>query len=218
MLFPTTCTDNFFSDPDRVVEKIKQFELIDFPKKTYPGFKTNNLLQLDKDFGEWILKKIIAVSFPSLTNSIGYKANLALHVIPKNWKHDGWVHNDTSKMTAIIYLSKDNPAGTSIYERKDLVPSTKDDINKYDYFRNPRLFTGEKEKKLISGRDEWNSNYNETIKIKGAYNRLVTFNGTTFHAAHSSFGKDRITLLAFFEQFEFNEVGLGFPLEMSNNI
>ena len=71
---------------------------------------------------------------------------------------------------------------------------------------------------LKKQKEENNSYFNETINVKGVYNRLVTFDGNSFHAAHVSLDKERLILILFFNQFLFKKTGINYPLEGKDKI
>ena len=227
MLFPFTCTDNFFSNPDEVLKRLLKIPFdYDVKSKYYPGFRTKNLIYEDKQFSNWVIKKIFSINFPGFENKLDAKVEIHFQKIPPGIENDGWVHMDEfAKQTAIIYLSKDNPAGTSIYLKNNFTDISGEKFLtgeknklKYDYFTHPEKFNEEDLKILKNQKEENNSYFNETINVKGVYNRLVTFDGGSFHSAHVSPHKERLILIIFFHQFLFKQTGMSYPLEGKDKI
>ena len=175
---------------------------------------------------KWIVKKILSINFPGFENNVDAKVDIFFQKIPPGVEHDGWIHTDNfAKQTAIIYLSKDNPAGTSVYLKNNFTDiigekflTEEKNKLKYDYFTHPEKFNEEDLKILKKQKEENNSYFNETINVKGVYNRLVTFDGNSFHAAHVSSNKERLILILFFHQFLFKKTGISYPLEGKDKI
>ena len=227
MLFPFTCSDNFFSNPDEVLTRLLKIPF-DHSVETqyYPGLRTKNLVYEDEQFSKWVVRKICSINFPGFEYDLDVKVDIFFQKIPPGMEHDGWVHKDSyAKQTAIIYLSKDNPAGTSIYLKNNsmdiaggkLLTDDKTKLKRL-YFTHPEKFNEEDLKILKKQKEENNSYFNETINVKGVYNRLVTFDGNSFHAAHVSLDKERLILILFFNQFLFKKTGINYPLEGKDKI
>jgi|TARA_X000001388_G_C2222801_1_gene119917 hypothetical protein len=227
MLFPLTCSDNFFSNPDEVLTRLLKIPFnYNVETQYYPGLRTKNLVYEDEQFSKWVVKKIFSINFPGFENELNAKVDIFFQKIPPGVEHDGWVHTDAfAKQTAIIYLSKDNSAGTSIYLKNNFTDTigekllTEDKNNlKYKYFTHPEKFNKEDLKILKNQKEENNSYFNETINIKSVYNRLVTFDGNSFHSAHVSSDKERLILILFFHQFLFKKTGMSYPLEGKDKV
>ena len=117
MLFPTvTCVDNFFDDPDAVVEKSKQFEYK--VNNVSAGSRSIPLHAIDYEFFNWVNSKIVTIFYPNFSQNLSFHASTHFDKVKKS-DHDNWVHCDSdTKFAAIIFLNKEGTAGTSIYKKK----------------------------------------------------------------------------------------------------
>ena len=214
MLFPSLVVDNFFEEPKKI---------IDFSKKlsfkydgVSPGIRSQLIHEIDYTFYNWINNKILSLLYPNDINSITYTANAQFQKISPNLKYVNWIHADTSaQITAILYLSKDSDVGTSLFKNK----SFKDSLNqkiKYTYFENPNI---KDEKYLSQLENEYKknkSNFEETLKVNGIYNRLFLFDSWNYHGAHKfvSLKKDseRLTYIVFFNDIYSKIKQLQYPI------
>jgi hypothetical protein len=184
-MWPTICVDDFFNDPDKVVEISKDLKFES--RQFYPGTRSVGLHQVDANLFNWLSNKIIALLYPNDWENISWFNSAFFQKVPSGLKNDGWVHQDSSvEFTAIIYLSKNLDIGTSIYNRKN-------------FYKESKAYGDKGNIKFH------NCNFKETINIKGIYNRLVLFDGASHHAAHiNNTGEDRLTLICFFEKLTLN--------------
>jgi hypothetical protein len=194
MLWPFLCVDNFFNDPDEIVEYSKNLE---YKKHHFPGGRTDCLSTIDPDFYVWINKKILTVLYPNDKEKLYFKAATHFQKVSSGLECDGWVHNDKAEFTCIIYLSKQNNCGTSIFSPKKQSYEINDQEEKVSYFKDPNGYTNvELLKKL---KEENNQKFDESIRVNSKYNRMIIFDGSVYHAAHPYLDgdDDRITLISF---------------------
>ena len=180
MIWPTLCVDNFFDDPNKIIELSNS---LDYESSSiYPGKRSIHLDIHHKEFFHWVSNKIMSALYPAEWPNISWYNTAYFQKVPSGLKNDGWVHQDiSSEFTAIIYLSKDTEAGTSIYLPKTFYKESKT-------IKNP-----------AKDRDLHNSKFKETINIKGVFNRLAILDSHSYHAAHvNNSGKERLTLICFF--------------------
>ena len=199
MLFPITCVDNFFNNPEEVVKFANSVEY----NKTnqVPGYRSKPIHELDIDFFRITTLKMLSVYFPNTWGSTDYEAYSVFQKTSPG-TIDGWVHYDNSFFTSIIYLTHTD-VGTSIYQQKK--PSLKDlNLNKYEYFSNHENYDEKQLQEVKKVRDSSNDRFEETISFKGKYNRCVQFDGNHYHAAHQQdeFIEDheRLILITFFNK------------------
>jgi hypothetical protein len=210
MNFPTLCVDNFYKDPD----SIRQFALsLDYqkpPSGQYPGKRTDALHGIDRTFFDAFCEKLFSIYYDFLT-PIDWVVNTSFQLInpmsdsENNAKNTGWIHTDYRKdgdpiFAGIIYLTPDiNPkCGTSIFK-----------INEKSKFFGPHIEEIEqvKRKFYLSGVDDdydnvlkaTNDCFTETARFDNIYNRLVSFDAKTFHAANNFYteGQPRLTQVFF---------------------
>ena len=162
MIWPTLCVDNFFDEPNKVIELSKSLH--------------------HEEFFNWVSNKIMSALYPAEWPNIAWYNTAYFQKIPSGLKNDGWVHQDKSnEFTAIIYLSQNTEAGTSIY-----LPKT--------------FYKESKTKGSVKDRD---FKFKETINIKGVFNRLAILDSHSYHAAHvNNSGKERLTLICFFSNIK----------------
>jgi len=199
MLFPITCVDNFFNSPQEVV---KFANSVEYNRTTdVPGFRSKPIHELDIDFFQATTSKMMSVYFPNTWKNTEYEAYSVFQKTSPG-TIDGWIHYDSSFFTSIIYLTDSN-VGTSIYHQKK--PGIlKLDLNKYEYFGNYENYEKEQLQEIKKIRDSSNDQFEETISIKGKYNRCVQFDGNNYHAAHQQDefieGRERLILITFFNK------------------
>ncbi len=188
MLFPIVICDNFFDDPDSVAKFGKS---LPYKKGTkingIPGVRTDSLHLVDKEFFMWLTKKSLKLIYP--TKDVGFVADGRFQKIPVNLDHDGWVHVDKpSELTAVIYLSKHTDTGISFYKTKKPQDQGDKQRLKFEYYYNPDM-SKEKLKEIEEAKKFNNDLFEETVNVKGLYNRIVIFDSSIYHGAHVFKGK-----------------------------
>jgi len=180
MLFPITVVDNFFEDPDYIVKYANSLKYQDLD--ILPGSRTDALHNIDQELFNWITGKCLKLHYPQ--EEVSYQAEARFQKIPVNLKHDGWIHHDVpSELTCVIYLSKNTDTGLSFYKRKSPMRILDKQELKYHYFGNPNR--NKKEMTEIEKAKKFNNDFfEETINVKGLYNRCVLFDSSLYHAAH----------------------------------
>jgi|DEB0MinimDraft_6_1074348.scaffolds.fasta_scaffold17942_3 hypothetical protein len=197
MLWPNFCIDNFFQNPDSVLDFAKTLKFYK-TNGTYPGERTKPLHEIDHDFFLNVTKKIVACLYPNDVKNLIWCANQYFQKIkPQKYSTKGFIHQDMgTEFTSIIYLS-DNESNTCIYKRlKENIPNhlkVKEEayLNKIKQ-NSPRFQKALKEN---------NKSYEKTIEFKSIKNRMILFDGSSDHGVES-FGKrnekERLTLITFF--------------------
>lgn len=198
--------DNFFKNPEYVLQLASQFEYEDASSLgddyRWTGQRTKCLSKLNYTFYNSVIAKVLQNYNYTKVN---FKAGLVFQKATQEY-NGGWVHRDNGIITFIIYLNKNTnlEGGTSFYEpnknysaeREIFLVSKKqesfkniDSINKYEKYRL-----------------ENNNQYNETIRVNNVFNRLVSFEGNVPHGANSYIEFDnnnpRLTLVGFVESIE----------------
>jgi hypothetical protein len=217
-LYPVTVVDNFYDNP----EEIRKFALEQTftnntgKKEIFPGGRTDELHVLNRDLFDTCFRKIFAMFHDYGFSEVEWDVSCKFQLVNENYE-TGWIHKDnTSVLAGVIYLTPDAQlnSGTSIY-----IPNSKFNQKQYEeyeqykdnYFKNidsidPTVF---KQK-----REENNFCFNETIKINNVFNRLVLYQGSSFHSANNFFGKtledSRLTQVFFVNKIMSSR---GFPLQ-----
>jgi hypothetical protein len=201
MLFPNfICVDNFFDNPDEVVNLSKQFN---YSGNIYsPGERTEAVHALNYDFFNWVNLKILSILYPNEIKNLQFNANTFFEKI-KKLEHDNWVHVDRDfKFTAIIYLNKEDTAGTSIFHPKNFKGQNinKSASLKYEYFGKKGKLNKDKLQEIKKTKEENNNCFQKTFSIEGIYNRLIIFDGNTYHASNPlEKDHERLILISFFK-------------------
>jgi hypothetical protein len=200
MIWPTIIVDNFFDEPNKVVEYSKKLNFKKNPEGIWPGERTNQLANLDINFFNWVIYRIIRVMFPMNHKNFTWNADQFFQKINgKIYTDEGWVHSDIEdEVTAIIYLSNHKNCGTSLYTPKYMSNGVMHTNEKEEGYKNLNL---KKSKKYLK---ENNELFEKNLTIDSKFNRLVLFDSKQFHAA-DMFGDnvnddERLTLITFFHQ------------------
>ena len=189
--FPITCLDNFYNDPDG----IRQFALNQRFRKTpgnFPGFRTNDLSQINEQFFQLSVNKLLSLFFQIDTiesKDFQWKGKTSFQKVYSNHKNPnhilnvGDVHSDQKhlQLAAVVYLNP-NPSlgsGTSFFRYKE-------DSQGYCPTGD---FLGIKTKCYKEGDcEKWasilqdhNSHFEKTAEVKNLYNRLIAYQPQLFH-------------------------------------
>lgn len=198
VLFPTTIVDNFLDQPFKYIDLANRLNYSPDPYGNWPGLRSENLSNLYPEMINRIIGKI-ASQFYNFENDQDYLEWTSMSFFQKvssNYK-TGWTHLDTTQLTCLIYFCREG-FGTSLYNIKD--------IETYSNL----IHTEEKEKsyKNVSNIDQYdnfkeknNSQFVKSITVDSAFNRLLTFESDTYHAADNFCNdledQERLTLILF---------------------
>ena len=221
MVFPVTCIDNFYEDPDSVVQFAHSLEFTKMPG-IYPGLRTDVLYNINESFFNAFCGKLLSLFFDFNQAPVNWNVQTAFQKIyPVTDDGDelinsGWIHLDSSCIAAgVIYLNDDTniKAGTSMYQMKypELCKEYNDKETKYldygnntariDFYDNKEVDMEEYRKKKI----EHEELFEKTLDIGNVYNRLVLYDIDYWHK-ESSFimnGTDpRLTQVFFISSVE----------------
>tara|TARA_R100000329_G_scaffold142437_1_gene125875 strand:+ start:65 stop:688 length:624 start_codon:yes stop_codon:yes gene_type:complete len=189
-LYNSICCDNFFDEPDKIVDLSKTLSFHQTDK--IRGLRSQALHEVNNNFFKYVNWKIINNIYPGV-GSIEFNASTFFQKSIQD-NCDGWVHEDKSWITSIIYLTKEGTSGTSLFKKKneyDLTPQPE----KYEYFENPK---SKNKEDILKKKIENNNKYRKTISFTGDYNRLIAFNGNTPHAADVDLEcENRLVLISF---------------------
>ena len=190
---PTTIVDGFFDNPDKIRFYALNQKYSNDTEGRWPGVRTQDLSSVSPVVFHTICQKILSLFFTT-KQPYFYEAQAFFQIVDKKFE-SGWVHKDTSLITAIVYLTPDSSSGTSLYVKKDI------DYNDDDHLQD-KFINYKKGIDKGSSRDINNQNYVETLNISGLYNRFVVFDSNNYHAAQDFFGdskdESRLTLVVFF--------------------
>tara|TARA_Y100000004_G_scaffold158762_1_gene185248 strand:- start:311 stop:961 length:651 start_codon:yes stop_codon:yes gene_type:complete len=203
-MYPITVVDDFFSEPDKIVDYAMQQEFFPSENGRWPGKRSKFLWELDRTLYDDICVKIISLFHPELPERWDFEMQFQLISPYSEHQYDpknrGWIHVDKgdTKFGGIIYLNKhpEKDTGTCIYKEKKGWSSQ---IYKCLEIKQ-KHYTGEEvsDEEYERWMYELNSQYEETMIIKNVYNRMALFNCNTWHGVQT-FGKnqDRLTISFF---------------------
>ena len=126
MTYPVTIVDNFFEDPDAVVEMANNLKYYNPNTGNWPGTRTKQLHVEDDRFFNMFGTKIHNLFYESPPEYWNLQCHFQL-INPfcddkYSKKNRGWVHQDHDTwFGGIVYLTKnpESDTGTSIYKSKN---------------------------------------------------------------------------------------------------
>lgn len=200
LMYPTLIVDNFFSNPDAVVEFANKQSFILDPMGQWPGRRTHCLSTLYPALYETIAHKVFSLFYNLNNESIQGNVSIAFQKVEKGAYDEGWIHVDSSILSFLIYLNKipSLNSGTSICRLKTDVACTPKHINaqstKIALYKNQITQEQAKEDK-----NKWHEAFEETIFVRNVYNRLLVFEGGLRHKAQmfTDMDEDRLTIVGF---------------------
>ena len=216
MLIPSLQINNFFKDPDQVVQYANSLEYKIDSEGRWPGVRAQPLSDIRYDFFNMTCRKILSVLYPMNYVNMRFDALQQFQVIsPDQADGEGWIHQDIySEFTAIIYLSPHKNCGTNLYVPKNEMfrlcgePGTHAshlmDI-KADYYKNEKP----RDNKYYEALKQNNHNFTKTASFNSIYNSMVIFDGHTAHNANAykedNCNDPRMTLITFFTKLTSTE-------------
>ena len=197
--YPTIVTDNFLPDPDLIRNFGLQQEFFMSSDNSWPGGRTDKLSSIAPWLDNMIMRAVLSQYYDiSQDILIDVKVNSYFQLV--SGTGDGWVHNDPSILTSILYLTPDlsTEYGTSIMRLKNANYNSEYDKSRKNSFKNNSVTEEEKE-----ARNLHNSQFEEIVKVNNRYNRMVSFEGFQYHKGdgpsnHSEIPEQRLTLISFF--------------------
>ena len=195
MKVPSICIEDFFDLPEEV---LKISDSINYDRSSYgisPGLRSEPLENKFPLLCKYVTIKVLA-QYYDLSKQIDIgETRTHFNKVPYS-AGDGIIHTDDNTITAIVYLNK-NPvpnSGTSIYKRKNLITDFSAQDLRVEIFKDDKQT--EEWKKL---RDDYNSKYNEVMRVNGSYNSAISFNGYIPHKMNLDTEQEgeRLTLIQF---------------------
>jgi len=191
MLFPITCVDNFYSDPDIIREYALSLDYTRDNKANYPGTRTERLHITNPLLFDIFCKKLFSLFYNFEKEEIKWIVDSNFQKIypydccdsNKQNVNSGWVHKDVNNILAgVIYL---NPipnlnSGTSIYESNENHNKKLLDLSiSNNYYNNNKKNLTEDE--YVKEKIEHDSKFYKTLEIKNVYNRMISYDASYWH-------------------------------------
>jgi len=217
--FPVS-VDDFFDDPDRIVNYAKKLPKAPDPEGLWPGKRTEVLWKIDNELSAAIVLKILSSYYDLTYQTVAWdQANIFFQETPAGSKtkndvrNKGWIHSDSDweGLAGLIYLTPDiDPdSGTSLFKLKNqnYNPRGPDSISwpRHLLHTNKKGITGYEEEfdevYFTKKYKEHETPFIEKIRFANIYNRMILYDKNEFHRANSFYNdpeKDvRLTLVFF---------------------
>jgi hypothetical protein len=205
-MWPTIVLDNFFDDPNYIVQYSNSLEYLKEPSGRWPGKRAG----IDDELKNAIIEKALSLY---LSDSAIVRCNIdatfqKIKRFSKN-KEDsinrGFLHKDSSngnstiELAGIIYLSENNSninQGTSFFTLKPGEKYPPNDNLKSDLYLNGNYDKGE----FDSFFHQIDKVFYKNLDISNKFNRLIMFDANQWHAANSFYSEnneERLTITFF---------------------
>jgi len=90
---------------------------------------------------------------------------------------------------------------------------------KYSYFENKGKLPKNKLQQVKKAKAECNNSFQKTFSMEGIYNRLVVFDGNSYHASNPlKKDHERLILISFFKDISLNDGSIKFPVPTMRTI
>ena len=199
MTYPITIVDNFFEDPDGIVEMANELRYYTPNTGNWPGQRTKNLHVEEPRFFTYFGNKLHLLFYETVPEYWNLQCHFQM-IHPfcddKNSKKNrGWIHRDIDTwFGGIVYLKKDSEpnTGTSVYKvKKGFSHQYAEEIEQKEaLYRSENVDDAEYNKAYDAMRDQ----FEETVTVANVYNRFVMFNGNTHHGVQTFGTTPRLTL------------------------
>jgi len=199
MTYPVTVVDDFFRDPDAIVEMAESLNYYNPNTGNWPGTRTKQLHIENPRFFMYFGAKLYSLFYDSVPEYWKLQCHFQ-KIIPfcdekYEKKNRGWIHQDHDCwFGGIVYLTK-NPepdTGTSVYKAKDGYDFQFENTLKMKESLYKSTLVDDKQYEIEF--DKMNDQYEETVRINNVYNRLVIFNNLTYHGVQTFGTTPRLTL------------------------
>ena len=225
MLYPSIVVDDFFSQPELIVDFASKLKFSQNKDGRWPGSRTESLHINHQTFFDYVNTKILSIVYPNdinYFNNFKLEANTYFQKIPgERYPNTGWVHKDPDYITAIIYLSKHKGCGTSLCKKisyNEGILTEEELVNEKIKFYKKENYDSNEKKYLQSN----NQNFKKTLTVDSEYNRLFLFDSHNWHCAESfndeNVKEDRLTLISFISYVYFNNKKVRYPIVESRRL
>lgn len=198
-MYPITIVDDFFEDPDAIVEMANGLKYYPPDTGNWPGMRTKQLHLVENRFFNYFGEKIHLLfhdNSPEYWNmQTHFQKIKPFHEDKYHQLNRGWVHQDIdTHFGGIVYLNRDTEpdTGTSIYKaKKGFALQYKEEIQmKEAHYRGEEINIDD----YVKAYDAAHEQYVESVKVENVYNRFVMFNNKTHHGVQTFGTKERLTL------------------------
>jgi len=189
-LYPVTIVENFYENP----KAIRKFALSQVFTEcherknleyVYPGGRTKDLIDLDKDLQQKVCEKLISVFHNSEHDVMRWAISTNFQSVTEEF-NEGVIHTDQNTIfAAVLYLTPNAPldSGTSLWKK-----------NKKFHKAKYEAALAKNDDKFRAGDIEMDTDYHEmfdeVVRVNNVYNTLILYEGRHFHCANKFFGKN----------------------------
>ena len=199
--------DNFFSDPEMLVDYGKSLPKDPDEEGAWPGKRSKRLFEIDQALQNIILLKIMSCyhDFGCLNIireavcDMGFQEISRFSENKNDIRNRGWIHRDESEhqLAGLIYLTPniDPDSGTSLYNLKT---NKYKDYTKYTSHKTYDQVDEEDYTKSLIKHEEY---FFEKTRFQNIFNRLIMYDTHEWHRANSYYnydGEDARLTLGFF--------------------
>lgn len=188
-LYPVTVIENFYENPDAIrkfalAQKMTYCKDVPNIEYVYPGGRTKDLSNLDKELFDKICTKLVSVFHNAENDHMRWLITTSFQSVTQEF-NQGVIHTDHNTIfAAVLYLTPDAPlnSGTSLFK-----PNKKFDEAKYQQAlvnNDVRFKAGE-----IVMDTSYHQMFDEIVRVNNVYNTLIIYEGRHYHAANQFFGK-----------------------------
>ena len=216
-MFPffSVSVDEFFSNPDEIVEYSNSLQKYPQTSGEWPGVRSDPLCDINPTLNTSILKKIFSCYFGNEnvsceSSSIYFQEIQRFHEHKDDVRNRGWIHSDTNaELAGLIYLSPniDPDSGTSLFNGVDLdseeaIKISKESTKAKEEFYKSGVFDWLSYSKIYNQHENF---FIEKTRFQNIYNRMIAYEATEFHRAnnfHHEGSNNRLTLVFFISRIE----------------
>ena len=204
MLFPTTCVDNFFDNPNAVRELAYSLDRAPAKNGEWPGSRTEPLHIVAPEYHNFFSTKLFSLFYDFSCQKVDWDIGTYFQFLEPYSQNKlanvGWVHKDDAfTLAGVIYLNENQQldSGTSLFTPKKLGALPIHDNEKHNFYKRESNIT---EDEYIKKLQENNNLFTETITISNVYNRMICYDANNYHKANgftSETGEPRLTQVFF---------------------
>jgi hypothetical protein len=204
MLFPTTCVDNFFDNPNVVRELAYSLERAPDKEGKWPGSRTEPLHIVAPDYHNFFSSKLFSLFYDFKCQKVGWDVVTYFQFLEPYSQNElvnvGWVHKDEEATFAgVVYLNENAQlgAGTSLFTPKKLGGVPIHTTEKHNFYKFESNTT---EDEYVKKLQENNNLFTETMTIGNVYNRMICYDAANYHRANgftSGANEPRLTQVFF---------------------
>lgn len=209
--FPTTVIDNFYEDPQSIVDLANSDKITWSKNETgdWPGYRSQPLHVIDNDLWVHHMDKYFNAFWPNhVLNEQGIRYNATSFFQRISPEYDaGWIHIDYPDIhTTILYLTPgaSPTSGTALYSKKSFNSAIQHTEIKKKYYRG-EITREEQEPYRIQN----NEGYVENMFFGNQYNRLIGFDSYNYHGVknfNTETEEERLTLITFIHSVSVNDL------------